>query len=186
MKKSTEKELLNRANNDCELCGNTSELFPYHVDPMEEDEVNSYVALCNNCKSSIDENEGIGGNEWRFLSDSMWSEVPSIKILSYRLLQDIEDSWAQEALEMLYIEDDLLELAKANKPQTDHYDSTGKPLYKGDTVTLIKDLDVKGSSLVAKRGTAVRNIGLVYDDPSHISGKVEGQSIYIKTEFVKK
>ena len=50
---------------------------------------------------------------------------------------------------------------------------------------LIKDLDVKGSSLTAKRGTAVRNIGLT-SNPEHIEGRVDGQRIVILTKFVKK
>lgn len=58
-------------------------------------------------------------------------------------------------------------------------------LQAGDTVTLIKDLDVKGSSLTAKRGTAVRNIGLT-SNPEHIEGRVDGQRIVILTKFVKK
>jgi electron transport complex protein RnfE len=58
-------------------------------------------------------------------------------------------------------------------------------LQAGDTVTLIKDLDVKGSSLVAKRGTAVRNIGLT-SNPEHIEGRVDGQRIVILTKYVKK
>ncbi len=186
MKKSVEKEVKNRAQNQCELSGETAELSIFHVVPMDEENADSYVAMAPKIYEAVVNDQNIGGNEWRFLSESMWSEIDSVKVLSYRLLQEVEDAWAQEALDMLYIEDDLLELAKANKPATDHFDSTGKPLFKGDTVTLIKDLDVKGSSLVAKRGTAVRNIGLVHDDPTHISGKVEGQSIYIKTEFVKK
>jgi protein PhnA len=67
-----------------------------------------------------------------------------------------------------------------------HLDSNGVVLEAGDTVTLIKDLNVKGSSLTAKRGTAVRNISLVPDNPEHIEGRVEGQQIVILTKFVKK
>lgn len=67
-----------------------------------------------------------------------------------------------------------------------HIDSNGVVLQAGDTVVLIKDLDVKGSSLTAKRGTAVRNIRLVHDNAEHIEGRVEGQQIVILTKFVKK
>jgi protein PhnA len=56
----------------------------------------------------------------------------------------------------------------------------------GDTVTLIKDLNVKGAGFTAKRGTAVRNISLVPDNPEHIEGRVNGQQIVILTKFVKK
>jgi len=67
-----------------------------------------------------------------------------------------------------------------------HRDSNGAILAQGDTVTLIKDLPVKGAGFTAKRGTAVRGISLVADNPAHIEGRVEGQRIVILTEFVKK
>lgn len=64
-------------------------------------------------------------------------------------------------------------------------DSNGTELADGDEVTVIKDLKVKGSSMVVKRGTKVRNIRIT-EDPTHIEGKVDGSSIYLKTEFLKK
>ena len=56
----------------------------------------------------------------------------------------------------------------------------------GDSVVLIKDLDVKGANFTAKRGAAVHNIKLVWDDANLIEGRVENQSIYILTQYVKK
>jgi protein PhnA len=67
-----------------------------------------------------------------------------------------------------------------------HIDSNGTVLEAGDTVTLIKDLNVKGAGFTAKRGTAVRGISLVADNPEHIEGRVNGQQIVILTKFVKK
>ncbi|MCL4132727.1 UNVERIFIED_CONTAM: hypothetical protein GTU68_038099 [Idotea baltica] len=67
-----------------------------------------------------------------------------------------------------------------------HLDSNGVALAAGDTVTLIKDLNVKGTSFTAKRGTAVRGISLVTDNPAHIEGRINGQQIVILTEFVKR
>jgi protein PhnA len=93
---------------------------------------------------------------------------------------------------MLYLDDATLAWAKAGAPGTGssdevkHLDSNGGVLEAGDTVTIIKDLNVKGSSLVAKRGTAVRNISLVRDNAEQIEGRVEGQQIVILTKFVKK
>lgn len=56
---------------------------------------------------------------------------------------------------------------------------------KGDDVTVIKDLPVKGSSMVIKQGTAVRGIALT-EDPKHIQGKVNGQTMYIIAEYCRK
>ncbi|WP_339653117.1 alkylphosphonate utilization protein [uncultured Salegentibacter sp.] len=67
-----------------------------------------------------------------------------------------------------------------------HKDSNGAVIETGDTVVLTKDLNVKGSSFTAKRGTDVRRVSLVYDNPEQIEGKVEGQQIVILTKFVKK
>lgn len=65
-------------------------------------------------------------------------------------------------------------------------DSNGAELVDGDDVTVIKDLKVRGSSMVVKRGTRVRGIRLSQDDPTHIQGRVEGQTIFLATTFLKK
>ena len=65
-------------------------------------------------------------------------------------------------------------------------DSNGNPLADGDTVTVIKDLKVKGSSLVVKRGTKVKNIRLT-DGDHDIDCKIDGiGAMGLKSEFVKK
>lgn len=65
-------------------------------------------------------------------------------------------------------------------------DANGNPLADGDTVTVIKDLKVKGTSLVVKVGTKVRNIRLV-DSDHDIDCKIDGiGSMKLKSEFVKK
>ena len=64
-------------------------------------------------------------------------------------------------------------------------DSNGTLLNDGDTVTLIKDLKVKGSSLVLKRGTVVKKIKLT-EDASEIDCRINGSSIVLRTEFLKK
>ena len=66
-----------------------------------------------------------------------------------------------------------------------HKDAHGNVLNNGDTVTLIKDLKVKGSSLVIKGGTKIKNIRLV-DGDHDIDCKVDGQSMLLKSEFMKR
>lgn len=66
------------------------------------------------------------------------------------------------------------------------HDANGNLLQDGDAVTVIKDLKVKGSSLVVKRGTKVKNIRLV-DSDHNIDCKVDGIGpMKLKSEFVKK
>lgn len=65
-------------------------------------------------------------------------------------------------------------------------DSNGNPLQDGDTITVIKDLKVKGSSAVVKVGTKVKNIRLV-DGDHDIDCKIDGiGAMKLKSEFVKK
>jgi len=65
-------------------------------------------------------------------------------------------------------------------------DAVGNTLQDGDTVTVIKDLKVKGSSLVVKVGTKVKNIRLV-DGDHDIDCKIDGiGAMKLKSEFVKK
>jgi protein PhnA len=65
-------------------------------------------------------------------------------------------------------------------------DSNGAKLSEGDSVTVIKDLKVKGSSTVLKRGTMIRNIHLT-DDPDEIEGRTDKvKGLVLRTEFLKK
>jgi protein PhnA len=66
-------------------------------------------------------------------------------------------------------------------------DVNGNTLANGDTVVVIKDLKVKGSSIPLKQGTVIKNIRLVDDDPEHIEGssdKIKG--LVLKVCFLKK
>ncbi|CVK16440.1 MAG: alkylphosphonate utilization protein [Apibacter sp.] len=64
-------------------------------------------------------------------------------------------------------------------------DSNGAELQDGDAVTVIKDLKVKGSSMVIKRGTKVKSIRLT-DNPEEVDCKIDGSNIVLKTCFLKK
>jgi protein PhnA len=123
----------------------------------------------------------------------MWSQVPAVQVLAWRMLTRLSaEGWPQELLDMLYLDDETLAWAKATgegqseEAAAKHVDCHGAVLEAGDTVTLIKDLTVKGANFTAKRGTAVRGISLVPDNPEQIEGRVSGQQIVILTKFVKK
>jgi protein PhnA len=78
--------------------------------------------------------------------------------------------------------------ASSSEPEISHAikDANGTVLQDGDTVTVIKDLKVKGSSLVVKVGTKVRNIRLV-DGDHDIDCKIDGiGAMKLKSQFVKK
>ncbi|GEO13044.1 alkylphosphonate utilization protein [Microvirga aerophila] len=65
-------------------------------------------------------------------------------------------------------------------------DSNGSLLVEGDAVTLIKDLKVKGTSVVLKRGTLIKNIHLT-DNEDEVECRVEKvKGLVLRTEFLKK
>lgn len=119
----------------------------------------------------------------------MWSDNLAVQVEAYRLLRQLSgESWAQDALDMLYLDEDVKIWAEAGVPKIPAIptrDSHGTILQAGDTVTLIKDLPVKGAGFTAKRGTAVRGISLT-DNPEHIEGRVNGQRIVLVTAYLKK
>lgn len=187
---SFEKELAARSGNVCEISGSANNLKSYLVAPKAGTSVDDFVFIEEALINQLEGKTPVVANDWRCLNDSMWNETPAVKVIAYRQLNSLlGEGWPADLLEMIYLDDDTLEWAKATMEDEDaikHIDSNGVVLANGDSVVLIKDLDVKGSSITAKRGTAVRNIRLVHDDPTLLEGKVDGQSIYILTKFVKK
>ena len=189
---SVEKALRTRSSEKCELCSATNELAVYDVPPDSNGEEDQCVLLCAVCREQVDHPEKVDINHWRCLNDSMWSQVPAVQVMAWRMLSRLSaEGWPQELLDMLYLDDETLAWAKAGEAGAEddtikHRDSNGVQLSAGDTVTLIKDLNVKGAGFTAKRGTAVRGISLVADNAEHIEGRVNGQQIVILCKFVKK
>ncbi len=186
-------DLQARAENKCELCTAADNLGVFEVAPSDST-VDQCIYICETCKSQIDDPAKIDLHHWRCLSDSMWTPVPAVQVMAWRMLKRLSsEGWAQDLLDMLYLDDDTQTWAEADGSGNDtaddglkHIDSNGTLLEAGDTVTLIKDLVVKGAGFTAKRGTAVRNISLSPSNEKHIEGRVSGQQIVILTEFVKK
>lgn len=189
---ANEKALLERCGGKCELCSSERELSIFDL-PQSAGQGNCEIMLCDVCQQQyVAYSEELDANHLRCLNDSMWSPVPAVQVLAWRLLKRLEaQSWAHDLLEMLYLDETLLAWAEAGAQEdsgrnsTPTKDSNGVTLLAGDTVTIIKDLKVKGSSIVAKQGTAVRGISLT-DNPEHIEGRVNGTRIVILTCFVKK
>jgi protein PhnA len=192
---SIEKELYSRSGSLCELCGATEDLRAYEVANLAPSKGTSdnNILVCATCYTQIENPEQMEANHWRCLNESMWSTVPAVQVMAWRMLSRLRsEGWPQDLLDMLYLDEETLEWAKAtgeggnDEDAVKHIDSNGVQLQSGDTVTLIKDLNVKGGGFTAKRGTAVRNISLVADNSEHIEGRVEGQLIVILTKYVKK
>lgn len=190
---SIEKELNKRSGSKCELCGAEGGLSVYEIPPVTKGSIDESIHACENCINQIENTDAIDVNHWRCLNDSMWSEVPAVQVMAWRMLNRLKaEGWPQDLLDMLYLDEETLTWAQATgegkspDEEIKHIDSNGSQLQAGDTVVLIKDLNVKGAGFTAKRGTAVRGISLVADNAEHIEGRINGQQIVILTKYVKK
>lgn len=186
-------QLKQRSENKCELCGSETNLQVYEILPQTGSNEDNSIYICSKCVAQIDKKEDLDAKHWAFLTTSMWSEVSGVQVVSWRMLNRFRnESWASDALDMMYLDDERLAWAKAtgdhdNDSSVDlHRDCNGAALTAGDTVALIKSLDVKGTTLNAKMGTIVKNIRLVEDNTEQIEGKIEGQVIVILTKYVRK
>ena len=185
------EKLLARSGGKCELCGSDTEVVVYNV--LTDNQPDNEVVVCQSLLAQLEGREPVNPDEWRFLPDAMWSEVTAVQVLAWRMLNRLKsESWAADALDILYLDEETLAWAKAVEAPAEpvetvvHKDAFGNVLQNGDAVVLTKTLDVKGSSINAKLGTVVRNIRLVEDNPEQIEGRVEGQLIVILTKYLRR
>jgi len=188
-----EKDLQDRSQHSCELCKATEALTMYTVQPSTKINLTDSIYACQTCVSQIEDSSLINPNHWRCLNDSMWSEFLPVQIMSWRMLNRVLSAgWSQDLLDMMYLDEESLERAKAlgdgveEATKLIHKDVNGVVLEAGDSVVLIKDLKVKGTSMVAKQGTAVRRISLDPENETYIEGKIDGKHIVLITQYVKK
>jgi len=185
--------LKDRSGNICELCKSTEDLKQYTIPPSLNENVANDLLVCKTCLNQINGDEDMNPNHWRCLNDSMWSEHVAVQIMAWRMLQRLRnEGWPKDLLDMMFLDEGALALARATGEHEDesakviHRDSNGVLLNSGDSIVLTKDLKVKGSSMIAKQGTAVRNIRLDHENAKYIEGKVGAQQIVIITDYVKK
>jgi len=192
IKMSVEQALETRSEGKCELCAATENLAVYEVPSSSDNTADQCVYICATCSDQIENPDNVDANHWRCLNDSMWSQVPAVQVMAWRMLNRLRaEGWPQDLLDMMYLEDDVKAWAEAGAETSDedavvHKDSNGVVLANGDTVVLIKDLKVSGGGFTAKRGTPVRNIRLVADNALQIEGRINGQQLVLLTEFMKK
>lgn len=104
---SIEATLLARCESKCELCSSESQLTAYAVPPHGNVTVDTAIMVCDKCLGEIDEPKDI--NHWRCLNESMWSQVPAVQVTAWRQLTRLNtESWAQDALDMMYMEEEQM------------------------------------------------------------------------------
>ena len=185
--------LMERAGSKCELCGSEQGLSHFDVRPNGGASVDNGVLVCETCLALVNTPDPANTRHWACLRESMWSEHTPVKVLVYRILKSISaDPLSQELLGQIYLEpedqtwaDAGGESASEGDEAASTRDSNGTVLQEGDTVTLIKDLDVKGANFIAKRGTTVKGINLT-DDPKYVEGRVNGIRIVLVAAYLKK
>ncbi len=145
----------NRSGNKCELCGSADGVQVYEVPPQNNKTQDDTIMVCAKCDAQLEKREEPDSSHWKSLTETMWSEVPGVQVVAWRMLNRLSsESWAADALDMLYLDDEKLAWAKATGDhEADasvdlHKDAYGALLQSGDTVILTKSLDVKGSSLM--------------------------------------
>ena len=187
-----DQKLNERSGSKCEFCGSKDDLR-IHLTKEESISLDNSVLVCTTCKNQIENTTTTDPNHWRCLSDSMWNENKPVQVVAWRMLNRLRaEGWPQDLLDMMYLDEETLVWAGATGEGEDedgkivHKDGNGNILKDGDSVVLIKDLDVKGANFTAKRGAAVHNIKLVWDNADQIEGRVEGQHIVILAQYVKK
>ena len=190
---SVENALKARSNNQCELCKSETNLVVYDVPPHPEQRLEDSLLVCEKCNLQLTKKEELDSKHWACLNESMWSEVPAVQVVTWRMLNRLRnESWAADAIDMMFLDEPTLAWAKATGDHENgsevelHRDSNGNILQDGDNVVLTKTLDVKGSNLNAKMGTVVKGIKLVADNFEQIEGKIEGQTIVILTKYLRK
>lgn len=190
---SLEKDLQNRSQSLCELCGSSDANSVYAIPSSPDKKTAQHLWLCQVCYTGIEHPETADPNHWRLLNETIWSELPAVQVVSWRMLHKLKHlDWVTDLLDIAYLGDETLEWAKASvegshaEEKVKHLDCFGAELTNGDSVVLVKTLEVKGATFNAKLGTVVRKIRLVEDNPEQIEGKVEGSQIVILTKYVRK
>lgn len=170
----------------CELCNSNTATQGYLISPRKEGEVENQVALCQTCFVHLSENDK--SDYWRCLEGSIWSVVPSVQALSYRILFSLKETdWAEHVINSVDLDENIIQWALSVYEIADeHKDSFGNKLENGDTIVLTQALNIKGTSFSAAKGTIVKRIRLVPDNTEQIEGKIKEQTIVILTKFVKK
>lgn len=106
------KDLVRRSRSHCELCGrNGVKLDVYELPPLEEEPfVDGCIFICDGCRKQIIEPLKMIPAQWRCLNNALYSEVPAVQVMSFRILRRLEQSgepWATELLEHAYLDPEL-------------------------------------------------------------------------------
>lgn len=186
MSTAIRQQLQQRSEGNCELCTASAATIAFAVSPKNHDAIENEVAICNTCLNAMDAPDN--KDHWQCLAASIWNAEPAVQALSYRILHQYkEEEWAADILNSLEPDEAVINWALSAFVKADvHQDAHGVALQNGDNVILTQVLNVKGANFMAPKGTQVRRIRLVPDNPEQIEGKINEQTIVILTKYVRK
>lgn len=109
------KDLVRRSRSHCEMCEkNGVKLDAYELLPLEEEPyLDGCIFICEGCRKQIEKPKKMIPSYWRSLNNSLYSEVPSVQVMSFRMLGRLAatERWAAELLEHAYLDPELEEWA---------------------------------------------------------------------------
>ena len=95
-----------RANNQCELCKSENKLSVYEVPPNGEQREEDSILVCEKCHLQLTKKEELDNAHWTCLNESMWSEVPDVQVVSWRMLNRLRnESWAADAIDLMFLDE---------------------------------------------------------------------------------
>lgn len=114
------KDLVRRSRSHCELCGkNGVKLEVFEVPPLEEEPyVDGCIFICDSCLRPIENPKKIIPSAWRCLNNSLYSDVPAIQAISFRMLKRLaarNEHWAEELIEHAYLDPEIEDWANAEE-----------------------------------------------------------------------
>lgn len=109
------RPLARRARSACELCETAGEsLEPWELPPAPDEPVlERTLLLCRRCHGGASNPDAIEADDWRFLENAVWGELPVARVLALRLLRALGQSdviWARESAESAYLDEEHLAL----------------------------------------------------------------------------
>ena len=107
------KDLARRAKSKCELTGKSGvPLSIYEIPKVpKEPDINRCLMICDAAREQIENPKKMLADDWRHLAESAWSDLPSLQVMSVRILQHLsqEHAWAQAIIDDLYLDDETQE-----------------------------------------------------------------------------
>ena len=89
-----EQALHERSASKCELCAATENLTVYNVPPNSNGSAEECLLICAICYEQFENPEQLNAHHWRCLNDSMWSQVPAVQVMAWRMLNRLSaEGW---------------------------------------------------------------------------------------------